>query len=129
LNTTRANRPEMAEKSTAKRRGPGPALAVGALCFVVSGCAYSMSEFAQERQPPPTTAAVAPPAIEEPVALAPVALMDDGAPQVAATGTLPPPAPASTQPNSKLLTPEEMAKVIAELEALAKNQKVTAPRN
>jgi hypothetical protein len=44
-----------------------------------------------------------------------------------ATGSLPPPAASATQPDSALLTPEEKARVIAELEALAKSQKVTAP--
>jgi hypothetical protein len=44
-----------------------------------------------------------------------------------ATGSLPPPAASATQPDSALLTPEEKAKVIAELEALAKSQKVTPP--
>jgi hypothetical protein len=118
----------MAEKSRAKQRGPMAALAVGALCFAVTGCAYSMSEFAQERPPPPVAAAVAPAATGAAVPLEPVALMDDGAqPQVAPTGTLPPPGPASTQSDSNLLTPEEKARVIAELEALAKSQQVTPP--
>jgi hypothetical protein len=129
----------MAEKPTAAGRRPAVVIAVCGLALLVSGCAYSLSEFAQEPAPPATSASIAP-AVAEPLAtgaavpLQPTALVDEGpasqprqsTPQVMATGSLPPPASA-TEPDSALLTPEEKAKVIAELEALARSQKVTAP--
>jgi len=125
----------MAEKATAGGRRPAVVFAVCGLALLVSGCAYSLSEFAQEPSPQAsTTAAIAPAGAAVP--LQPVALVDEGlappsppqpAPPVMAIGSLPPPAASATEPDSALLTPEEKAKVIAELEALAKSQKVTPP--
>lgn len=126
----------MAEKATAAERRPAVVIAVCGLALLVSGCAYSLSEFAQEPTPQAaTTAAVAPAATGAAVPLQPAALVDEGlappsplqpAPPVMATGSLLP-AASATEPDSALLTPEEKAKVIAELEALARSQKVTPP--
>ena len=128
----------MAEKATIAGGRPAVVIAVCGLALLVSGCAYSLSEFAREPSPQAsTTAAVAPAATGAAVPLQPVALVDEGpaqplplrqpAPPVMATGSLPPPTASATEPDSALLTPEEKAKVIAELEALAKSQNVTPP--
>jgi hypothetical protein len=111
---------------------------VGAAAIALSGCAYTMGEFAQsERQPAPVadaaqtgaipikpatyvvdTTATPPanvpvPRVVAPAAPAGVATTEAAYPNINAV-----PLP----PKSKLLTPEEKAKVIAELEALAKGQ-------
>ena len=121
------------------RRVPAAASAAAAIGFLVSGCAYSLSEFAQERQPPPpvATAAAAPTdTTGAPISLLePAALVDDrplppppqAASVAATTGSLAPARPPPAQTDSKLLTAEEKARVIAELEALARSQKVSAP--
>lgn len=124
-------------------RGPTPAtiLAVVALGFLLGGCAYSMSEFALERPEPASVAAAPANATGAAVPLVPTALVDAGPPATAAgaqpsttaslppapSGTYPSPGPPPNQPDSTLLSPEEKAKVIAELEALARSQKVTPP--
>ncbi len=133
------------------------------LGLAASGCAQSMSEFAQTSSAMPTTAAAYP--SNGPVALTPPGASDEPAtvgsvmqPAVMVEEATVPaprsgvatrapmaitpsaetadaePAPAATtngypnlgappeQPKSKLLTPEEKAKVIADLEALAKKQ-------
>jgi hypothetical protein len=133
----------MAGKSGLRGSTAAAVLAVAALGFLLGGCAYSMSEFALERPAPATVAAVAAgEATGDAVPLAPTALVDDDLPRSlgltapATTASLPPtatvggypsPGPPPNQPDSKLLTPEEKAKVIAELEALARSQKVTPP--
>jgi hypothetical protein len=100
-----------------------------------------MSEFALERPESPRVAAASADATGDAVPLAATALVDDGPPSApagtlpatsaslppAASGTFPSPGARADQPDSKLLSPEEKAKVIAELEALARSQKVTAP--
>ena len=130
----------MAGKSGLKGSTPATILAVAALGFLLGGCAYSMSEFALERPEPASVAAQAD-ATGAAVPLVPTALVDDGPPpaasvtQPATTASLPPapsstypsPGPPPNQPDSTLLSPEEKAKVIAELEALARSQKVTPP--
>ena len=131
----------MAGKSGLQGSTPAAVLVVAGLGFLLGGCAYSMSEFALERPEPASVAAAPADAIGAAVPLAPTALVDEGPPPTVAatqpttTASLPP-APSGTYPNpglppnqsdSKLLSPEEKAKVIAELEALARNQKVTPP--
>ena len=119
---------------------------LAAIGLALSGCAYSMSEFARTDPTPTGSPTVLTGTVNEPPAeiatakpapaAKPIALVEeppsattrlDAA--VVATGT-PPPATEGypnfnqTPPrqNSKLLSPEEKAKVIAELEALAKAQ-------
>ena len=123
-------------------------LAVIGLGLAASGCAQSMSEFAQTPPPatmtpavysdvgplpqvggaPATVASVPPAASGAPIALVPqthtAARTAD-----ADLPPLPPPPSGNTdlkrppqQPDGKLLTPDEKARVIAELEALAKSQ-------
>lgn len=109
------------------------------LCFLVSGCAGSLGDFGLERpQRPEMSAAALPPQAPPPpmqsaatttVPLQPTALIEDGPATTATvapatTGAFVPPGPPPNQPGSKLLTPEEKARAVAELEALAKSQKV-----
>jgi hypothetical protein len=104
------------------RRALAAALVATAL-LALSGCGYSMSEFAQK--PVGSTAASA-----EPGALpvkpatyvvdSPATPTASGAP--ASAGGFPNLNQVPTDQKAKLLTPEEKAKVIADLEALAKNQ-------
>lgn len=121
-------------------------LMVAILCagvgLALSGCALSMSEFAQKpdkdgtadpvvltsqpdfdtgntANPPPTPEALA--AQAEAVAGTPTAM---AAP---AGGTENTQQTAPRQSDSKLLTPEEKARVIAELEALARGQSAQQP--
>jgi hypothetical protein len=117
------------------------------LALVVSGCALSLSEFADNSEsqdsrgpvvltgqpdfdtgntsaPPPTAEALAEQAqtvAGSPTALAPAPGSAGAAQQAAGANA----APASS--NSDLLTPEEKARVIAELEALARGQTAPAP--
>jgi len=123
------------------RQGVVAALIAG-LGVALSGCAYTMGELAQASRQPSETAG------DKPVVLTDAVLTDDAVPVkpvalveeadrnvaerpsvVATTGNSYPninAAPASSK--SKLLTPEEKAKVIAELEALARNQGASTVR-
>ncbi len=126
------------------------AAAIIGLGLAASGCAQSMSEFARNADTPSPvaltpgdaqTAGVARPAIlvdertvpaEAPRTTAPMAIAPAAraTPEVAAVDPSDPGiAPAATnlnripeQPKAKLLTADEKAKVIAELEAMAKKQ-------
>jgi hypothetical protein len=115
---------------------------VGAAAIALSGCAYTMGEFAQsERQPPPVADAAqtgaipikpatyvvdttATPPANVPLAVAPAAPAGFATTEAAYPNINAVPLP----PKSKLLTPEEKAKVIAELEALAKGQEAAVDK-
>lgn len=99
---------------------------VATAVLALSGCGYSMSEFAQKP-------AASMPASGEPGAMPvkPATYVVDSPATPPASGASAPAATAGGFPNlnqvpadqkSKLLTPEEKAKVIADLEALAKSQ-------
>jgi hypothetical protein len=125
-------------------RAVSAAAAVG-LAVVLSGCAYSLGDFGLERPQRPAdnmAAAALPPQPAPPpmqsaaattVPLEPTALAEPADPTTTAsigpsnTGTFVTPGVPADQPQNKLLTPEEKARVIAELEGLAKSQKVTPP--
>jgi len=153
------------KQSTSGRRGLVATACIGGLAFALSGCAYSMSEFAAPQSTGAPVALVDPapdPAPDTSIATgstapaaapvakpAPAVLVQ----QVPASASAPSPTPPTTMaadldrpyaagsastvatdayPNlnevpvrpkdDKLLTPEEKAKVVAELEALAKAQ-------
>jgi hypothetical protein len=136
----------------------GAALLVSAAALALCGCAQSMSEFAQAAAPgAPKTGQLmmepaALPSVGDGVAR-PAVLVEETtvpAPKKAVGGAPPLPEPDPTtayaqpssnggnypnmnvvpeQPKGKLLTPEEKAKVIAELEALAKAQNAKKPAN
>jgi len=115
------------------------AAALVAAGLVLSGCAYTMGEFSRTAQTPAQGPVVKEAVLEDgAVPLKPAALVEVEplpsavvAPAGAATATVlhqsgypnlnvvPPPS------KSKLLTPEEKAKVIAELEGLARKQGAT----
>jgi hypothetical protein len=144
LDTTEADNSAGFARPASKRGGQRmvPAILVAGLALAVSGCALSMNEFAQNRElqgsgepaalsgssefdttnnGPPTAEALAAQATavaESPTALAPTTVQADGSSN---------PSAAPAQSNSKLLTPEEKARVIAELEALASGQGASAP--
>ena len=113
-----------------ERRALARGLLAAALALAVSGCAYSLSEFAVERQPA-VLAEAAPdaPATDAAMPLEPAALVETEE-QTATVAAAPRPTSRTfpilgvppNQPPSKLLTLEEKAAVIAELEALAKSQ-------
>ena len=99
---------------------------VATAVLALSGCGYTMNEFAQK-------SASATPASTEPGALS----MKPATYVVDSPATPPAAATASGFPNlnqvptdqkAKLLTPEEKAKVIAELEALAKGQEAAVDK-
>ena len=103
------------------------------VALLLSGCAYSLGDFGWNKDkkqaemsaasPPPQSAATAQ------VPLAANALADDTTASIAParTGTYVNPGVPQDQPASRLLTPEEKARAMAELEALAKGQKVASP--
>jgi hypothetical protein len=113
-------------------RGLGAAIVIGA-ALMLSGCAMGLGEFAKQSDrsmvrtaavDDTTTASLQPAALveEEP----PAAVVRTPA-AAAAEAVVPPNAypnlnTVPQQPKSKLLTPEEKAKVIAELEGLAQKQ-------
>jgi hypothetical protein len=115
---------------------------VGAAAIALSGCAYTMGEFAQsERQPAPAADAAqtgaipikpatyvvdttATPPANVPLAVAPAAPAGVATTEAAYPNINAVPLP----PKSKLLTPEEKANVIAELEALAKGQEAAVDK-
>ena len=115
---------------------------VGAAAIALSGCAYTMGEFAQsERQPAPVADAAqtgaipikpatyvvdttATPPANVPLAVAPAAPAGVATTEAAYPNINAVPLP----PKSKLLTPEEKARVIAELEALAKGQEAAVDK-
>lgn len=124
------------------RRIFGRGAAVAGLALTLGGCAYSLGDFGLERpQQPEMSAAALPPqpapqplqsAAQTTVPLQATALADEpvttgsiGGPS--RTGTFVTPGVPQDQPQSKLLSPEEKARVVAELEALAKGQKVGVP--
>ena len=109
---------------------------VAGIAVTTSGCAYTMGDFG-ERGPAATPAATD---ATSAMPMKPATYVVDttGAPQ----GALPravsaEPLPASYpnlgaaphEPKSKLLTPEEKAKVIADLEALAKSQEAAVEKS
>ncbi len=117
----------------------GAVLLTMILAAAAGGCALTSGDFAQPKSAPlvlsstdATTGA--------PVEVKPAVLVDSGpAPQTAAAAEAPPlPRPGSTtaggaQPttesSTKLLTPDEKDRVIAELEALARGQQAAVPRS
>ena len=102
---------------------------VGAAAIALSGCAYTMGEFAQsERQPAPAADAAQTGAI--PIKPATYVVDTTAAPAGVATteAAYPNINAVPLPPKSKLLTPEEKAKVIAELEALAKGQEAAVDK-
>ena len=122
-------------------RGLAAALAVGA-ALALSGCAYTMGEFSRTAQKPADAPVVKEAVLQDgALPLKPVALVEEDplpstvvAPAATATATVMHP---SGYPNlnvvpppskSKLLTPEEKAKVVADLEALARSQGVAMSR-
>lgn len=122
-----------------QRRGQrrlGGVLVAASLGVFLSGCAYSLSEFAAEPRQPAVQDATAPEeATGAAMPLREAVLVEDvpapPPPQpsaLAATGSTQPAgdypnlAIPPGQPTAKLLSPEEKAKIIAELEALAKGQ-------
>jgi hypothetical protein len=129
-----------------ERRLPYPtAVFVVGLGLALSGCAYSMSEFAQSSPveapagPVVLSDGVPAPNVAPALTAAPTALVEEEAPPLPRTAPTQPSddtasiAPAATggYPNinavppkskGKLLTPEEKARVIADLEALARTQ-------
>lgn len=107
--------------------------------FVLTGCASSLGDFGLER-PQPTSQAAAPAAQTanpgapvQPTALFEAAPLPPANPTPAAQAAASVPGATATglfptgNTNNKLLTPEEKAAVIAELEALARSQKVVPP--
>ena len=129
----------MARTGTGLRRGWRGFGAIGAtvgLGLAVSGCAYSLSEFAgaPKQQPAVLTGVTPEDAAMPAIPLKPAALVEEGPaatppassePRAAATdapGSYPNINAVPDQPKSKLLSPEEKARVIVELEALAKAQ-------
>jgi hypothetical protein len=130
-----------------ERRLPYPAAVfVVGLGLALSGCAYSMSEFAQSSPveapaaPVVLSDAVPTPSVAPTLTVAPTALAEEEAPPLPRTApaqpsddtaSVAPQVAAVGYPNinavppkskGKLLTPEEKAKVIADLEALARTQ-------
>jgi len=98
------------------------ALVVG-LALLATGCTMARDEFVRSDSDPVVLTGALPPApagTEAPAdrSAAPLALSTPGA---AAAATLPP-----EQPEAKLLSPEEKADLIAELEALARNHDARA---
>ena len=133
------------------RRRWGRAVAVG-LAVTLAGCALTPSEFVRPSSGPVALANDPPSTTGEAFEIRPAVLVEEtvvppagstGPPPVASATAepLPLPAPGSpappptafaapapdsppAEPKSRLLSPEEKARVIAELEALARNQKV-----
>jgi hypothetical protein len=122
------------------RRGFAAAVLIG-VAVALSGCALGLGEFSKTAAVPPTDNPYMKEAVLEdgsPVALKPAALVEEDAapalaptPAAAAAATV---VPSDRYPNlnvvpppqkGKLLTPDEKAKVIAELEGLARRQGVT----
>jgi hypothetical protein len=118
------------------RQGFAAALVFGA-AIALSGCALGMSEFSRTAAKADAAPVMKEAVLEDPAfQVKPAALVEEDpvpavekTPAVAAAETVVPPTGAypnfntlPAQPNGKLLTPEEKAKVIAELEALAKSQ-------
>jgi hypothetical protein len=151
LDTTEVHNYRDTSRPAPKRGGLKllPAILFAGLALAVSGCALSMNEFAQNRElqgpaepvaltgtpefdtapgaPPPTAeglAAQAAAVADSPTALAPTASATQAAGQSSGFPNI---NAAPQQSNSKLLTPEEKARVIAELEALARGQGASAP--
>lgn len=98
-------------------RGWAPPLA---LAFALAGCMSSMNDLSHDPKFQPAVATL--PATGAPAGLRPAVLTGP----VAEAPPPPPPAPqqsaSADAQKKKLLTPEEQAKVIAELEALAAKQ-------
>lgn len=119
------------------RQGFAAALVIG-VAIGLSGCAMGMSEFSRTAAKADDTAPVMKEAVLEDPALQikPAALVEEDpvapaekTPAAVAAETVVPPTGAypnfntlPVQPKGKLLTPEEKAKVIAELEGLARSQ-------
>jgi hypothetical protein len=117
------------------RRGLAVALIVGA-GLALSGCAFTMGELAQAKRPAAKPVMLTEAVLDDGAASAkPVALLEEDVPAhkertpaaVAAETVVPP----TSYPNinavlpphkSKLLTPEQKARVIADLESLARKQ-------
>ena len=117
------------------RRGVAAALIVG-MGLALAGCAYTMGELAQAKRPAAKSVMLTEAVLDDgAVSAKPVALLEEDVPArkertpaaVAAETVIPP----TGYPNinavppphkSKLLTPEQKAKVIADLESLAKRQ-------
>lgn len=115
-------------------------LALIGLSLVATGCSSSLGGLGLERpQRSDVTAAIPPQQIANPATpVTPTALVEAeplpvGEPSPAAQAAASVPGPTATglfqtgNADAKLLTPEEKAEVIAELEALAKSQKVAPP--
>jgi|GraSoiStandDraft_28_1057319.scaffolds.fasta_scaffold535085_1 hypothetical protein len=109
-----------------QRAGAASAVVVALLCASAAGCALTRGDFVQRDNTP-----VASTAATSPLEVRPAVLVQEGVPATASTDQAvkaaaanPPPAlRADTAPKeTKLLSPEEKAKVVAELEALARGQ-------
>lgn len=112
------------------------AAAVALLALSLSGCALGLSEFSRTASNTANALPVKQAVLEDSaVPLKPAALVEEepakplpDAPAAVAVETVAPPTDypnlnqAPAQPKSKVLSPEEKQKVIAELEALAKSQ-------
>jgi hypothetical protein len=116
-----------------KKNSRFPALITAALaCAVLAGCSTSLGGLGKRgavAAAQGTAAPVQPTALMEAAALppppqpTPAAQAAAAVPGTTATSLF----PTGTAKDTKLLSPEEKAAVIAELEALAKNQKVVPP--
>jgi hypothetical protein len=106
------------------RAGAVSAIVVALLCASAAGCALTRGDFVQRDSTPV--------AATTPVEVRPAVLVQEGGPAAAATdqsikaaaAANPPPTPKAdaTPKEAKLLSPEEKARVVAELEALARGQ-------
>ena len=118
---------------------------IGAWALALSGCAYTMGEFAQTERQPASSVPASDTVQTGAIPVKPATYVIDSTttppadvPAVATTAA--PAAVATTKvafpnmnqvpptPKSKLLTPEEKAKVIAELEAMAKSQEAAVEK-
>src|SRR4051794_1522875 len=99
------------------------AIAVAVLCAFAAGCALTRSDFVQ-RDTTPVAATT-------PLEVRPAVLVQEGgaattgsdqAVKTAAANPSPPKADSAPKQDTKLLSPEEKARVVAELEALARGQ-------
>lgn len=111
--------------------------ALGATALALSGCAYGMGEFAQSRQNRVPVAETT----QTGIPVKPATYVVDSTTPPAAIPTsasVPPPATSAAgfpnmnqvppPPKGKLLTPAEKAKVIADLEALARGQEAAVDK-
>ena len=113
------------------RAGAISAIVVAVLCASAAGCALTRGDFVQRENTPVAATS----ALE----VRPAVLVQEGAPattntatdqsvRAAAAANPPPSAKPDTAPKeAKLLSPEEKARVVAELEALARGQTAGQP--